>query len=105
MPDADGHQGNLIGTHTLNAGTADQNNLLKKGEQSMKRISPDREIKARKNWKKDLEFIVMLILMLTVLLFAFLLINNIGIRYILYMILAVFSSIKVTEWLTNNGEY
>lgn len=71
----------------------------------MKMISPDREIRERKNWRRDLNFVVTLVLMLVVLLFAFLLINNTGFRYVLYMALSIFTSIKVTEWLTDVGEY
>ena len=71
----------------------------------MKMINPDREVRERKNWKRDLNFVVTLVLMLIVLLSAFLLINNIGFRYVLYMALAIFTSVKVTEWLTNVGEY
>lgn len=71
----------------------------------MKMINPDREVRERENWKRDLNFVVTLVLMLIVLLFAFLLINNTGFRYVLYMALAIFTSVKVTEWLTNVGEY
>ena len=71
----------------------------------MKMINPDREVRERKNWKRDLNFVVTLVLMLIVLLFAYLLINSTGFRYVLYVALAIFTSVKVTEWLTNVGEY
>lgn len=97
----DGHLENLIGILISSVKIAGVKNILKKGKLRMK------EIKMRpmdKKRKQDLVYIVLVSLILFTLTILFLLINNIWVRYFMYLILAIYSSKKVTEWLTDDTE-
>lgn len=83
----DGRITNLIGIHTSSVQNVGVVNTLRRVSMS------------RKEMKKELEWFVMMILIVFFLVITFCMINIISIRFVLYLILTLYSSVKITNYL------
>lgn len=68
----------------------------------IKRLSMREMIETKR--KKDLEFVVMYLLMITVLLMAYLLINNDWVRGVMFSMIIIYACKKACEWLVDTDK-